>query len=185
MQFQYADVWDILMILIGIVAAIASGIALPGHMLLFGGAINQFVYHDAIINSNVSIAGSLPPNQSCEATVDFFQSNSQLLLNQDQGSMNHYCSNSTSGVNLIIGILGYVCDPGGTLLWQVGLYSIYYIALATGVFIVTFCATVVWNVSAYRQSRKMRMAFFRSILRQDIGWFDVTGVNELSTRLAE
>ena len=185
MQFRYADVWDVLMILVGIVAAIASGLARPGHMLLFGRAINQFVYHDAIINSNMSLAGSLPPNQSCEAAVDLFHSNSQLLVNLGQGSMNHYCSNSTSGVDLIIGILGYVCDPGGTLLWQVGLYSIYYIALATGIFIVSFFATVVWNVSAYRQSRKMRMAFFHSILRQDIGWFDMTGVNELSTRLAE
>ena len=185
MQFRYADVWDVLMILVGIVAAIASGLALPGHMLLFGGVINQFVYHNAIANSNVSLAGSLPPNQSCETTVDFLRSNPQLLANQGQGSMSHFCSNSMFGVNLIIGILEYVCDPGGTLLWQIGLYSIYYVALATGVFIVTFFATVVWNVSAYRQSRKMRVAFFRSILRQDIGWFDVNGVSELSTRLAE
>ena len=172
------------MILVGILMAIASGLALPGHMLLFGRVINQFVYFDAIANNNVSL-GFLPANQSCEATISFIQSNPQLLANQSQGSMSHFCANSSSGVDLIIGILGYVCDPGGTLLSEIGLFSILYVALATGVFIVTFLATVVWNVSAYRQSRKMRLAFFRSILRQDIGWFDVNGVSELSTRLAE
>lgn len=185
LQFRYANCWDILMILVGVVAAIAAGVALPGHMLLFGQVINQFVYYDAVANNNVSSSNSLSANQSCEATVNFILSNPQLLADLSQGSTEHFCSNSSSGLDVVISVLGYVCDPAGTLISEIGLYSIYYVVLATGVLIVTFIATVVWNVSAYRQSRRMRIAFFHSILRQDIGWFDVTGVSELSTRLAE
>ena len=170
------------MILVGVVMAIISGVALPGHMLLFGQVINQFVYYSTAANTTSS---SFSANQSCEASISFIISDRQLLASISQGASSHFCSNSSSGVDVVIGILGYVCDPPGTLFREVGLYSIYYVALATGLLIVTFLATLVWNVSAYRQSRRMRTAFFRSILRQDIGWFDVKGVSELSTRLAE
>ena len=170
------------MVLGGVVMAIIAGVALPGHMLLFGRVINQFVYYSSAANITL---GSSPTNQSCEASVSSIINDRQLLINISQGASSHFCSASSSGVDVIVGILGYVCDPPGTLFREVGLYSIYYVALATGVLIVTFLATVAWNVSAYRQSRRIRMAFFRSILRQDIGWFDVKGVSELSTRLAE
>jgi ABC-type multidrug transport system fused ATPase/permease subunit len=40
-------------------------------------------------------------------------------------------------------------------------------------------------VSSERQTNKMRKAYFRAILRQEIGWFDQHKSGELSTRLAE
>lgn len=143
------------MILVGTVMAIAAGLALPGHMLLFGEVINEFVFHDISTN---------PINNQTEP---------------------HFCFNQSSGQNLLLEIQPYLTDPRGTLLKEIGLFSLYYVALATGVLIATFIATIFWNISAYRQTRRMRLAFYRSILRQDIGWFDVTVANELSTRLAE
>lgn len=143
------------MIVVGTVMAIAAGLALPGHMLLFGDVINQFVFYDIATNPR-------PLNQT-----------------------DHFCSNLSSGQDIIINVMDYIDNPRATLLNQIGLYALYYVGLATGVLIATFLATIFWNVSAYRQTRKMRVAFYRSILRQEIGWFDVTEANELSTRLAE
>jgi hypothetical protein len=31
--------------------------------------------------------------------------------------------------------LDYICDPDGTLRWRIGVFSLYYIALATGILI--------------------------------------------------
>ena len=130
--------------------------ALPGHMLLFGRVINEFVYHDIARNPAL------------------------LMTNQT-----HFCSNATSGQDIVSNLVRYLNDPRGTLLDQIGLFSLYYVGIATAVLIATFLATVFWNISAYRQTRRMRLAFYHSILRQNIGWFDVTEANELSTRLAE
>ena len=149
------------MIILGTVMAIAAGLALPGHMLLFGGIINQFVFHQ--------VAEGILANPM-NAT----------------SNMTHFCSNATSGQGIVSNVDPFVMNgPDSTLLKQIGLYSLYYVGMATGVLIATFLATVFWNISAYRQTRRMRLAFYRSILRQEIGWFDVTEANELSTRLAE
>ena len=145
------------MILLGTLMAIAAGLALPGHIILFGDVINEFVFHELAETFNT--------------TAD--------------NSTEYFCSNNDTGDSLAINLGRYFDAPNPTLLNEIRFYSLYYVALATGVLIATFLATVFWNISAYRQTRKMRMAFYRSILRQEIGWFDISDANELSTRLAE
>lgn len=140
--------------------AMAAGVALPGHMLLFGRVINEYVFHD--------IAVRLTRNESMEMEQ-------------------HFCADANSSVTSILStsLIPYIEDPRGTLLREISTFSFYYVGMATAVLIATFLATVFWNGSAYRQTRRMRAAFYRSILKQNIGWFDVTESNQLSTRLLE
>ena len=42
-----------------------------------------------------------------------------------------------------------------------------------------------WGVSAERQVHKMRIALFRNIINQEIGWFDSNPSGELNTRMTE
>ena len=42
-----------------------------------------------------------------------------------------------------------------------------------------------WMLQAARQTKKIRLLFFKSILRQNIGFFDVNNAGELNTRIAE
>ena len=150
------------MILSGTLMAIAAGLALPGHMLLFGNVINEFVFHE-------------------QAGV-FISMNTTA-----ENGTGHFCSNSGAEDSFAMNLGQYLNSTtrNSTLLDEIGRYSLYYVGMATGVLIATFLATVFWNISAYRQTRKMRRAFYHSILRQEIGWFDVSDANELSTRLAE
>ena len=171
--------------------AIAAGIALPGHMLMFGRVINQFVFHTigpmlftGVAEAAVNLTGSCTT-----ATVRTILAN-RSLLTMGMGTMQNVSNQSADGPSCLTqtlspDVLGYVCDPSGTLMAEIALFSLYYVALATAVLIATFMATVVWNVSAYRQTRRMRVAFYRAILRQEVGWFDVNEAAELSTRLAE
>ena len=46
-----------------------------------------------------------------------------------------------------------------------------------------YIAVVAWVVTTERQIKKMRLDFFRSLLRQDIGWFDGQQTGELNNRL--
>ncbi len=152
------------MIILGTVMAVAAGVALPGHIILFGDVINEFVFHE--LAETVQTLQT-PMNATNMDNVTFF------------------CSSTDAGDSFSSNLGRYSANPDSTLLTEIGLYALYYVGLATGVLIATFLATVLWNISAYRQTRRMRMAFYHSILRQEIGWFDVSDANELSTRLAE
>ena len=62
-------------------------------------------------------------------------------------------------------------------------FALYYVYMACGTLIVSYGQMGLWSVTATRQVRQMRLAFFRSVLKQDIGWFDTTDPGELNSRL--
>lgn len=166
------------MIIIGTIMAIAAGCALPAHMLMFGDVIDLFISYDLsqdlINNFGVSLAGGNNDSLGTGGTSVIAGGNSSYFCDflQDDSTSN---------------ILRFLRsdDRDGLLRGDVSYYSYYYVALATGMLIASFFSTLFWNLSAYRQTRKMRIAFFRSIMRQSIGWFDVNPSGELTTRLSE
>ena len=189
LQFRFAKILDLLMIVVGVVTGILSGVALPGHMLLFGETINQFVYftvasddvrprvtnfvnNDTLNTANESVDDILCDRGRARALLDGFA---------DNGTEPYFCSRGSIFDN----VLDYVCDPREELTSSVAVFSYIYLALAVGVLVTTFMSNALLNLSAYRQTRRMRLAFYRSVLSQEIGWFDVTESAELNTRLAE
>ena len=184
------------MIIVGTLMAVAAGLGLPGHIILGGSILNQFVSHSLVISSNLAITtvDSLPTNETCASYQAQLRNDPQFMTNTisqgsssaaTAGSSGYFCSNSSSGSDTMSNFLDYICDPGGILRWRIGVFSLYYVALATGVPITVFLATILWNLSAYCQIRRLRRALYHSILRQEIGWFDSVETGVLSTRLVE
>lgn len=64
-------------------------------------------------------------------------------------------------------------------------FALYYVYISVGTLIVAYGHMGLWSLTATRQVNKMRLAFFKSVLKQDIGWFDTTDSGELNTRLNE
>lgn len=52
--------------------------------------------------------------------------------------------------------------------------------LLTGVFCVDL-----FNHTALRQTTRMRIEFFQSLMRQDIGWYDTANGNNFAVRITE
>ena len=46
-------------------------------------------------------------------------------------------------------------------------------------------STICLKVAASRQTKRLRVALFKSILRQDISWYDTNKTGELNTKLAK
>ena len=61
----------------------------------------------------------------------------------------------------------------------------YYCYIALGTIVCGYVQTAFWSLAAVRQCHRIRTNCFRSIMQQEIGWFDTTDTGELSTRLAE
>uniref|UniRef100_U3KMD8 ATP binding cassette subfamily B member 1 n=1 Tax=Oryctolagus cuniculus TaxID=9986 RepID=U3KMD8_RABIT len=64
-------------------------------------------------------------------------------------------------------------------------YAYYYSGIGAGVLVAAYIQVSFWCLAAGRQTFKIRKQFFHSIMRQEIGWFDVHDVGELNTRLTD
>ncbi|XP_048408710.1 ATP-binding cassette, sub-family B (MDR/TAP), member 4 isoform X1 [Stegostoma tigrinum] len=72
-----------------------------------------------------------------------------------------------------------------TLEEQMTRFAYYYVGLGAAVLLAAYVQVSFWSLAAARQTRKIREIFFHSLLRQEIGWFDVIQIGELNTRLTD
>uniref|UniRef100_A0A8D0WUE8 Phosphatidylcholine translocator ABCB4 n=1 Tax=Sus scrofa TaxID=9823 RepID=A0A8D0WUE8_PIG len=84
-------------------------------------------------------------------------------------------------VNLSLSML----NPGRILEEEMTRYAYYYSGLGAGVLVAAYIQVSFWTLAAGRQIKKIRQEFFHAILRQEIGWFDVSDTTELNTRLTD
>ncbi|XP_062574825.1 ATP-dependent translocase ABCB1-like isoform X2 [Saccostrea cucullata] len=64
-------------------------------------------------------------------------------------------------------------------------YALYFCLIAIGAFVLGYASIFCFTLSAERQIQVIRKFFFRSIMRQDMEWFDTHESSELSTRFSE
>ncbi|KAH9513517.1 Multidrug resistance protein 1 [Bulinus truncatus] len=64
-------------------------------------------------------------------------------------------------------------------------YALKYIYIGLGVFAATYIHISFLQVVCERQTLKLRKAFFKALLRENIGWYDKQQSGELTTRLAD
>ncbi|EHA97327.1 Multidrug resistance protein 3, partial [Heterocephalus glaber] len=76
-------------------------------------------------------------------------------------------------------------NPGRILEEEMTRYAYYYSGLGAGVLVAAYIQVSFWTLAAGRQIKKIRQKFFHSILRQEIGWFDINDITELNTRLTD
>uniref|UniRef100_A0A4W2DHP3 ABC transmembrane type-1 domain-containing protein n=1 Tax=Bos indicus x Bos taurus TaxID=30522 RepID=A0A4W2DHP3_BOBOX len=73
----------------------------------------------------------------------------------------------------------------GRILEEMTRYAYYYSGLGAGVLVAAYIQVSFWTLAAGRQIKKIRQEFFHAILRQEIGWFDISDIAELNTWLTE
>ena len=177
-QYRFAKCSDVLMMFVAVLGAVVTGSALPFHMLMFGQVISRFVYFSIAVQS---IEQGKKFNISVSSIDDLMKTVALTRTNKTY----YYCSNSdTLNTNLLNQYLNST-DIKAELGDIVSVFSYYYVALATASMIGAFAANLTSNISAYRQTRRIRIAFYNSVLRQEVGWFDTTKTGQLNTRLQE
>ena len=161
------------MVLMATVMSIAAGAAVPLESFLLGRLYNIFIsYSTGEQLSNLLFVNGT--NGSCTTAVI----QQQLSQNTTNSSTQIFCDVFQKG-NVINSALIYVCDPDTTLTEEAIDFSVYFGIVAAGVFVTWFLAHSLWSISAYRQSKRMRIAFYRAVLRHDIGWFDTNDTSRL------
>ncbi|XP_068615681.1 ATP-dependent translocase ABCB1 [Brachionichthys hirsutus] len=64
-------------------------------------------------------------------------------------------------------------------------FSIYYSIMGAVVLVAAYIQVSFWTLTAGRQTKRIRKLFFHCIMKQEIGWFDLSDTGELNTRLTD
>uniref|UniRef100_A0A9J7Z4T4 ABC-type xenobiotic transporter n=1 Tax=Cyprinus carpio carpio TaxID=630221 RepID=A0A9J7Z4T4_CYPCA len=64
-------------------------------------------------------------------------------------------------------------------------HAINYSIMGFVVLVAAYMQVAFWTLAAGRQVKKLRKKFFHSIMKQEIGWFDVNETGQLNTRLTD
>ena len=159
------------MILVGVLLSLISGAAIPIEAFLTGRLLNIFISYNAADKiSNLIITNST--SDTC--TLSLVQ---QLLDNASSVSDKLFCDVFERG-NVINSASMFVCDATNTLNDNTSTYCLYLVYLAIGIFVTTLSRTL-WTITASRQSKRMRIAFYRATLNHSVGWFDTRDISLL------
>ncbi|EFA76462.1 ABC transporter B family protein [Heterostelium album PN500] len=67
---------------------------------------------------------------------------------------------------------------------EISAVALYFVYIAIGMFFASYLEVACWSIAGERQSVRCRKQYLKAILRQEIGWYDVTKSSELATRIA-
>ncbi|KAF6085259.1 ATP binding cassette subfamily B member 4 [Phyllostomus discolor] len=101
------------------------------------------------------------------------------------GEMTDKFVNTVGNISFPVNFSLSMLNPGRILEEEMTRYAYYYSGLGAGVLVAAYIQVSFWTLAAGRQIRKIRKEFFHAVLRQEIGWFDVSDTTELNTRLTE
>ena len=186
LQLRYATAFDWLLMLLGTISAVAHGTAFPGAMLVFGDITNAFVNHEA--------SRTLANDNSVSLTL---QNSTVVAINfQNLTGGNVDCSVSYTIEDLQLSFtLGDVltmifgnearCLDDDAFISDINRFIYIFLGIAGGAFLAGWVQVWLFQMTAERQVRRIRLSYYRAILRQDISWFDVNSSGELSNRLTE
>ena len=156
------------MVLVAIVLSILAGTAIPLESFLTGQLFISYNAAEQFSDFTLNIT-----NFTCTPN-----SVRQLLAVASNNSNRIFCDAFQQG-NVLNSASEFACDPDQTLIDEATTFSLYFVYVAVGTFVTHFIAHILWTVSASRQSRRMRIAFYRSVLQHKIGWFETNDTSQL------
>lgn len=205
MQWSYATVLDWFLLLIATTAAIVHGGALPAFTIVFGDFIDLFLDQGRTqevgrqITSALSTATGLvldARDLDCESPDPFNVSAIMGVLpltiilrfdlvGQPDPTFFPVIINGTSDWSTIFDSIGSTCLDNVALIEGINEFVFIFIGLAVGVFTFGYLEISFFQTACERQVKKIRLAFYKAILRQEVGWFDANPSGELASRIAE
>ncbi|NXK58150.1 ABCBB protein, partial [Sylvietta virens] len=155
--FRFSSSMEILMMVAGSLCAIVHGVAQPAVLLVFGAMADTFIEYD------IEMQELKDPNKTCV-------NNTIAWIN---GTIHQNEKNATVRCGLL------------DIEHEMTKFAAYYAGIGCAILVLGYLQICFWVMSAARQIQKIRKAYFRKIMRMDIGWFDCTSVGELNTRISD
>jgi ABC-type multidrug transport system fused ATPase/permease subunit len=187
--------------LLGTIGAVLHGVAFPISMNIFGDIANAFVDHDA---SRGIIQQSIAPCPGFNATSltrnSPFIGDFSTLVGGNESVVD--CAGVFTFVNPLIPgstcaeftlqeVLQdtvnaqITCLDNGLFIDEVNRQIFIFLGVAFGALLVAIAEVWFFQTAAERQVHRIRLCYYKSILRQDIAWFDTNPTGEVASRLSK
>lgn len=88
-----------------------------------------------------------------------------------------FISTTTSGA--------FSCVTNDEFLISVNNIALAFVGIGLAAFLVAYIQISFMQTAAERQVYKIRLKYYRAVLRQNIAWFDANPTGEITTRLSE
>jgi ATP-binding cassette subfamily B (MDR/TAP) protein 1 len=171
--FRFAQPLDVFMMILGLICACGHGACLPLLILIFGDMIDRFVDDGKFkeLLETVEFPFAACGNSTLEETL--FDTTGGIAACVF-GALNRTDELMVVTQSFQSGLLE---DMKG--------FAIYYVAIGVAVLFAAWGQVTFWLAASIRQSSRIRTELFRSIMRQEIGWFDTNETGELNTRMSD
>lgn len=155
----------------GVIAAAAHGACLPLLMLFFGNLINVFVYEEITSNvvQNFTTAFSSLNMTNITVGCDTIHPLLNINLTSSIREMNNEA----------------MCILPDEFIRRIDTIVFIFLEIAGSVWIASYLQVGLLQASAERQVHKIRLAYYKSVLRQNIAWYDENPSGELASRVSE
>ncbi|XP_075009996.1 bile salt export pump [Calonectris borealis] len=155
--FRFSSSMEILMMAFGSFCAVIHGAAQPAVLLVFGAMADTFIEYD------IEMQELKDPGKTCV-------NNTIVWIN---GTIHQNEKNATIRCGLL------------DIEQEMTKFAGYYAGIGCAILVLGYLQICFWVMAAARQIQKIRKAYFRKVMRMDIGWFDCTSVGELNTRISD
>ncbi len=179
----------------GTLAAIAHGVALPSVMLLFGEVTDAYINQQASAtfvdrgdSDALDCAATAVEDSTTVPNITYSLARERYLNEVATGDVD--CDADAYGVTLADVLETCFSDAAECLnndefFDVIDTQCLIFTAIGVAAFILAYFQISLFQLACERQVHRIRVLFYRAILRQNIGWFDANPSGELSSRLSE
>lgn len=186
--------------LLGVVGAILHGVAFPVSMNIFGDIANAFVNHDSsreLVRQDLVLCPGF--NETLTRNSQFISNFSTLVGGSDTvncaatftfidptpfGTLT--CANFTLQEVLATSVSAQTtCLDNDLFIDEVNTQIFIFIGVACAALLAAIAEVWFFQTAAERQVHRIRLLYYKAILRQDIAWFDTNPTGEVASRLSK
>jgi ABC-type multidrug transport system fused ATPase/permease subunit len=165
------------MLFFAVLGAIVQGAGMPLFSLIFGNLIDAIGGGMTIYGTEPGIPYYVPPVGATNSTNS---TNPSLTLPSMINSTNTSAGNSTS--NSTAPAFKFTVNSSAFL--DAIVSNVYwFLVLGAGMFVASYLSQAFLTITSERQMQRVRKAYFTSLLRQEVSWFDTVGSGTLTTRI--
>jgi ATP-binding cassette subfamily B (MDR/TAP) protein 1 len=176
--FRFATFTDFLLIVIGSLFAVIEGAGPALMALVFGGMTNTLV-------TTVRFGFAKPASNGTSGVTT--NTTSTGIMPASGATTNMTSSASSMIESAAIGDGGDLLPPPNQMTPEefessLAVFSILYVLIGVSVYVSSLIQITCWQTACERQVHRIRLAFFRSVLRQELAWFDKNQSGELAVK---
>lgn len=189
--FRFADGLDVFLQSSSALCSIIAGLLVPGAYIIFGDITDTFVdfgYFANCINNDVECFPSSNITNNYQASFECPDING----NDPAATSNLTClfeifadcMKEPGNSSELLELINEICSQADIFDTMVD-YAILFCYVGVGAWIAAWIGTSLSMISAARQAKKMKIAYFQSILRQEVAFYDTVDAAVISQQLTD